>query len=118
LTRDDTWAATILAGADANNPDAAAGHPMQHVLTQAVGVREETEIHVAEHELLPGDVLLLCTDGVHGVLDTAQLTQLLSVHQDPQVAAESLIAAAIERKTRDNVTALVVRYLGQDGSHG
>lgn len=118
LTRDDTWAATILAGATESDPDAASGHPMQHVLTNVLGAREQTDIHVSERQLLPGDVLLLCTDGVHNVVDVLALTELLSARKDPQGLAESVIAAALDRKTRDNVTALVVRYISEDGSHG
>ena len=118
LTRDDTWAATLLAGDGVTDPNAVAGHPMQHVLTNAVGVREQTDIHVSTCVLAPGDVLLLCTDGVHGVLDALTLAGLLSADEDPQIVAQRVIATAIERKTADNLTALVVRYLGQVASHG
>jgi len=117
LTRDDTWAATILAGATESNPDAASGHPMQHVLTNVLGAREQTDIHISERELKPGDVLLLCTDGVHNVLDGPRVNTLLSAGGDPQAIAERVIAAALERKTRDNVTALVVRYVGGGDGH-
>ena len=118
LTRDDTWAATILGGATETDPDAASGHPMQHVLTNVLGARDQAEIHVSERQLLPGDILLLCTDGVHNVVNVAALTTLLSASQNPESLAQSVIAAAIAGKTRDNVTALVVRYAGEDGRRG
>ena len=118
LTRDDTWAASVLGGETDTNPDAATGHPMQHVLTNVLGAREQTEIHISERQLLPGDILLLCSDGVHNVLNIPALTALMSASENPQTLAESVIAAAIAKKTRDNVTALVVRYAGEDGRHG
>jgi PPM family protein phosphatase len=110
-TRDDTWAQTIL---DDVNPDATVdaskGHPMQHVLTNVLGVREQVEIHVAERELKCGDQLLLCTDGVHNVLDLAAIDALLSDGGEPRAQAEAIIRAALDRKTHDNVTALIVHY--------
>jgi serine/threonine protein phosphatase PrpC len=112
LTRDDTWAATILAAAVDADPDAVSGHPMQHVLTNVLGAREQPDIHISELTLASGDVLLLCTDGVHNVMDFDALSRLLSNGQAARAVAEGVIAMAIDRKTRDNVTALVVRYTG------
>ncbi len=109
LTQDDTWAVAMLA----EDPDAAssvASHSMKHVLTNVLGSKEHTECHIAEHQVEPGDRLVLCSDGLHGVLGTEDL---LGVLRDvPTDAAEDasrrLVAAAIERGTRDNVTAVIV----------
>jgi serine/threonine protein phosphatase PrpC len=118
-TRDDTWAATILAGRRPDaGPDAAAGHPMQHVLTSALGAREQIDIHLSERDLVDGDVLLLCSDGVHNVLDVATLQSLIVGDRDPQAIAEAVVAKAIERRTRDNLTAVVIRYRAEGGAHG
>jgi protein phosphatase len=111
-TRDDTWAASVLAGSGAEvDARALAEHPMKHVLTNALGAREDAEIHIGAGDFGAGDVLLLCSDGLHGVLDDHVLTGLLV--QD--VSADALVAAAIERKTRDNVTAVIVRCASEPG---
>lgn len=109
LTRDDSWAATILEQTpDSEMPAALARHPMRHVLTNALGAREETEIHVAEHPLADGDTLLLCTDGLHTVCAPEQLRDLLRSSEDLEQVAASLVRAAIEGGARDNVTVVVV----------
>ena len=111
LTTDDTWIAALAASGTAD-PAALATHPMRHVLTNVLGASEQVEIHVSEHSLSGGDALLLCSDGVHDVLDQPALAQLLSTAAAPHAAAQSVVAAALERGTHDNVTALLVHYNG------
>jgi protein phosphatase len=111
LTNDDSWAAAILAHDPDLTPDQLARHPMRNVLTNALGARDQVEVHVGERTLAPGDVLLLCTDGLHGVLDTGGLQRLLqAAGSDVERAARSLVDAAMDAGSRDNVTALVMRY--------
>lgn len=109
-TRDDTWAVTLLDGGVGVDAQAVAHHPMRNVLTNVLGAREQAEIHVSERELAGGEILLLCTDGVHSVLDTDTLTALMSTGDDVEVVASSVVATALARGSRDNVTALVVEY--------
>ena len=117
-TRDDTWAATILGGlGQADDPGAIARHPMKHVLTNVLGAREQADIHILERELQDGDMLLLCSDGIHNVLDDPTLSRLMAGDTPVDVVANSMIEAAIERRTRDNVTAIVLRY-SSDGRNG
>jgi PPM family protein phosphatase len=106
LTRDDSWEATVLV----QRPlDAAAPgqHPMRHVLTNVLGARDNTEIHVQDRPIAPGDVVLLCTDGLHGSVADDQIRALLVAQPTIERTAEGLVRAALERGTRDNVTALV-----------
>ncbi len=110
LTHDDSWAAKILAEDPHLTPEEIAHHPMRNVLTNVIGGGEHVEVHLTERDLRGGDVLLLCTDGVHGVLDTAALCGVLDRSPDPETAARALIQAALDQGSRDNVTALVVRY--------
>ena len=109
-TRDDTWAATVLGGD--GNASHIVDHPMRNVLTNVLGARDQTEIHLAERELVDGDMLLLCSDGVHNVLDEAALGALLAQDQSPDVIAQAVVATAMKQGTRDNATAVVVRYRG------
>ena len=91
-----------------------AAHPLRHVLTNVLGAMEP-DIHVAERELADGEMLLLCTDGVHTVVEPETLVALLSSGGDLRAIADSVVAAALERGSRDNVTALLVRYAENDG---
>jgi protein phosphatase len=108
-TRDDTWAAMMLAGSDVD-PKSLHDHPMRNVLTNVLGAREQTEVHLMERSLSDGDMVLLCSDGVHNVLDERALQELLVGGKTADAVARSVVTMAIERGTRDNVTAVVVRY--------
>jgi PPM family protein phosphatase len=110
LTQDDSWAATILAHDPRVKPADLAHHPMRNVLTNVLGAREQLDVHLTERDLQDGDVLLLCSDGLHGALDDSAVHQILRAHPDVDEAAGSLVKAALDRGSRDNVTALVVRY--------
>ncbi len=110
LTHDDSWAATILAHDPRLNAHDLAHHPMRNVLTNVLGAREQVDVHLSERDLAPGDVMLLCSDGLHGVLDADMLREILVSQPDPGEAAQSLVDAALNNGSHDNVTALVVRY--------
>ena len=110
LTRDDTWAATILAQDPEMRIEDIEHHPMRNVLTNVLGGRPTVDVHVTERVLLGGEVLLLCSDGVHGVLDAAALARILESTPDVAAAAQAIVDTALDQGSRDNVTALVVRY--------
>jgi serine/threonine protein phosphatase PrpC len=110
VTHDDSWAATILAQDPSLGPAEIAHHPMRNVLTNVLGARDQVDIHLTERPLQGGEVMLLCSDGLHGVLDADALTAILTSAQEVDVVARNLVDAAMERGSRDNVTALVVRY--------
>jgi protein phosphatase len=110
LTQDDSWAATVLAQDPSITPEQLASHPLRNVLTNVLGAREQIEVHVSEQSLRSGDVLLLCSDGLHGVLGDEAIQSVLKSASDVKVATRRLVDAAFERRSRDNVTALVVRY--------
>lgn len=110
ITQDDSWAATILAHNPKAHPSELANHPMRNVLTNALGAREQVDVHLAERDLQNGDTLLLCSDGLHGVLDAPALKKVLEQQPDPGAAARSLVEQALDHGSRDNVTALVVKY--------
>ena len=114
LTEDDTWAATILKQQNGHQTVLTAHHPMRHVLTNVLGAREQTDIHVIERDLAGGETLLLCSDGLYGVISDREIKHMLSDSRDAARAADRLVHAAVDRGTRDNVTALVVRYEAQE----
>jgi protein phosphatase len=107
LTRDDSWLSAAMEGA--MEPSGIEHHPMKHVLTKVVGLRPELQPIVAEFEFRTGDVLLLCTDGVHGVVADTALRDLLGSGKPVAEIADGVVGLAISRGATDNVTAVVVR---------
>jgi PPM family protein phosphatase len=110
ITNDDSWLANVLAQDPDADPLVLQHHPMRNALTNVVGARARTDVHVVEQMLSGGEVLMLSTDGVHGVLDDARLTTLLTGDEDPRAMAGRVIAAALARGSRDNCTVIVGLY--------
>ena len=110
LTEDDSWMATVLARDPAADLHAYRHHPMRHALTNVVGGRTRTDVHVVEETLKDGDRLLLTTDGVHGVLEDAVLERLLAAEGNPDGTADRIVRTAIARGARDNCTAIVAHF--------
>ena len=117
LTRDDSWVqkqidAGIITLEEAEN------HELRNVVTQALGNKLDIIVHQSEHEnFRSGDRLLLCTDGLHGVLSDTEMIKLLK-NSVLQTAANTLVEAAIEAGTQDNVTAVVVQLEKSGGMVG
>lgn len=109
LTQDDSWVATVLAREPGMTESALAQHPMRHVLTSVVGARADTEPQADERALAVGDVLLLCSDGLHGVLSTDEIGDVLGSTRAPDEMTATLIEGALARGASDNVTAVVIR---------
>ena len=88
-------------------PEDVAGHPMGHILSRAVGVREEIEIDRAFGGIEPGDVFLLCSDGLHGYVEEAEIRRRLG-RGSPERALDELIALTLENGAPDNVTGIAI----------
>jgi len=106
LTKDDTWLASVLGAKQAEDADPQ--HPLRHVLTSVVGTKDDVKPGAREEQLQPGDRFLLCSDGVHGKLDSAALMGLLAAAKSADEAAARIVNEALTRGTTDNSTALVI----------
>ncbi len=93
----------------------AAVHPHRSILSRALGTEPQARIDEFTEDLLPGDVLLLCSDGLSGPVP-ADVIRVALTRSDPQAAAERLIAEARRAGGPDNITAVVVRLV--EGAHG
>jgi PPM family protein phosphatase len=112
LTQDDSWVATVLAREPGMTDLALAQHPMRHVLTSVIGARADTEPDVEERAFERGDVVLLCSDGLHGAMDLTETTSLLGSHDGVADMSDALVRRALARGASDNVTAVVIRREG------
>ncbi len=112
LTKDDTWVGAMVRQGSLD-PAEAPHHPMRNVLTQAAGAREDIHVHLAEQALLDGDLLLVSSDGLHGVVEEEQIRSLLGATAGINAlndTAAALIQAAMDRGAPDNVSCIVLRY--------
>ena len=111
LTHDDSWMASVLTNDADADPAILQHHPMRNVLTNAIGTRPRTDVHVVEARLAGKELLLLSTDGVHDVLDERRLERLLAEDDHVAEIAAKIVRAALFCGSRDNCTAVVAQYL-------
>ena len=111
LTHDDTLVNAMVEGG-LLAPEKAAAHDFRHIITNVIG-GSRPGIHAEVHriDLEQGDVLLLCTDGLTGMLTDDRIATTLATMSSPQEACEQLVQIANEQGGEDNVTVVVVRYL-------
>jgi protein phosphatase len=80
----------------------------RHVVTRALGMVETMRVSVRTLRTEPGDLYLLCSDGLSGVLDDHQIELMLGEHRTPDRHVRALIEAALGADAQDNVAAVVV----------
>jgi len=90
-------------------PEEAASHPKRNVITRAVGPCETVDVDTKIVDTRTGDAFLLCSDGLHGALDDAEIAAILREHGDLADAVGHLIDRANECGGKDNVTAVLMR---------
>jgi PPM family protein phosphatase len=108
LTRDHTVVAEqvklgLLSAQEAGDA------PTRHVLSRAVGGDLVITPDTTQIQLDPEDVLLLCSDGLHGPLPAAEIAYVITRREDLQAAAQRLVAIANERDGSDNVSVQLIR---------
>jgi protein phosphatase len=109
LTTDHTLVADLLRANEISEADVST-HPYRHVLTRALGAAEDVVADVCRLEVRRGDVYVLCSDGVSGMLSPSEIEAVVSAHgDDPEALCRELIAAANQAGGKDNATAIVVR---------
>ena len=87
----------------------AADHANKHVLSRSVGVDLFVNVDTTDTQVLPGDSLLLCSDGFHGAVPEAQIGNIINNLEDVRMAAEKLVQLANELDGGDNISVQLVR---------
>jgi len=97
--------------------DEAAVHPHRSVITRALGTEPDVDVDMTSTDLAPGDLLLLCSDGLSAMVRDADIARVLEAQGlDPQRAAEALVGAANAAGGIDNVTVVLVELVeGEPG---
>jgi PPM family protein phosphatase len=110
VTKDDSWVSAAWAEGILN-PEEIERHPLRNVITKAVGAKEDIEIEVVERKLSSGDVVLICSDGLHSMIHDDKILEVLQTSPPSlEDGAARLIEAANEAGGKDNVSVVLVRY--------
>src|SRR5205085_2737578 len=108
LTKDHSY---VQEQVDLGNltPEQARYHPYSNVITRCVGASPDVEPDLYHGEARTGDIFLIASDGLTGMVDDRRLAQLLMSRAEPERKVASLIAEANGRGGLDNITAIVVQ---------
>jgi protein phosphatase len=94
--------------------DEAAVHPHRSVITRALGTDAEVEVDTLTLEVAPGDLVLLCSDGLSAMVRDEEIVRVLeSTDGAPRAAAEALVSAANEAGGEDNVTVVLFELVSE-----
>jgi serine/threonine protein phosphatase PrpC len=117
ITSDHTW---VQREVDAGRltPRGARTHRLSHILTRALGADSTDEPDLYSGVLRPGDLLLLATDGLTGMLTDRRILRILETEKPPEELVAELIITANRHGGRDNITAVVVRVFESRAAAG
>jgi protein phosphatase len=108
LTRDHTLAAEhvrmgLLSPHEADSSDT------RHVLSRSLGAGPVVNVEVSEHQVFVGDLLVLCSDGLHGALSSTEIASFVARQDNLNAAAKRLVYVANDRGGSDNISLQIVR---------
>ncbi len=107
ITSDHSWVhEQVMAGL--LSAEAARNHPLKNVVTRALGGAADPVVDVKERTLEPGDIILLCSDGLNTMLSDDEIKQVLERGGDLTPLAYQMVAEANRRGGVDNITVVLV----------
>lgn len=109
LTRDHTFVQQLVEEGRISEEEAAV-HPRRSVITRAIGVPGEIDVDVMTLDLEQGDQLLLCSDGLTGVVEDEEIAAILGDLDAPERTVERLVQAANHAGGPDNITTVLLRW--------
>jgi len=86
----------------------------KNVITRALGMQDNVEVDLTAHDARAGDVFVLCSDGLSGMISDQEILEIVTRNEDLNAACRALTALANEHGGEDNITAVVVRIDQQD----
>lgn len=114
LTQDHSYVQSLLTQGRITLAQAR-DHPRKNVIVQAIGLQDEDNLQVGENRgsLWAGQMLLLCSDGLSDVVDSAAIADILSGSEQLQARCQALVSAALEAGGRDNISVLLMAGVEQ-----
>ena len=110
LTIDHSWVNEQIVGGMIS-PDQARSHPLRNVVTRALGGKNDLQVDMKVHKIEPGDILLLCSDGLTTMMADDEIARVAGEAKgDVEKAARGLVAAANARGGEDNITVVMLRF--------
>jgi protein phosphatase len=111
VTKDQSLAWQLIE-AGAMTAEEAKAFEHANIILQALGVQDQVEVVLSQVDLRQGDVVLLCSDGLHGPVADEEILDVLTSETDLKKAGEALIQKALDRDGPDNVTVVLARFGG------
>jgi len=93
---------------------AARNHPDKNIITRAVGATDTVEIDFFHEELVPGDIVLLCSDGLTNMLEDEEIGRILREKASIEEKAQKLIEAANDNGGRDNIAVIIIDAFAEE----
>ncbi len=110
ITTDHNVAAVLVANGELTAREAK-DHPSSSSLTRFVGMQRPATPDTFIQKVKPGDRILLCSDGLYGMVDEPELVSILRADKNPDMVVQKLIKAANKAGGRDNISAVYIRIL-------
>lgn len=85
-------------------------HPRRNWITRALGTEPSVEVDLYEYSWRPGDTILICSDGLSGLVDSGDILRIIKSHAELDAAAEHLIQSALSEGGDDNVTVVLLAH--------
>jgi protein phosphatase len=111
LTADHSWVSEQVRMGFLKEAEAA-NHPLRNVITKALGTREQAEADLQEVEILVGDRLLLCSDGLNSMATDAEIEAVLIKKPAIEKACHALVDLANDKGGEDNITVVLIDRVG------
>ncbi|MEA5060578.1 MAG: Stp1/IreP family PP2C-type Ser/Thr phosphatase [Candidatus Pelethousia sp.] len=108
ITEDHSYVAELVAAGHITREEAMR-HPKRNIITRALGTREQEQADIFKGNWGPGDRLMLCTDGLFGLLDEREMTRILREENDMDAACERLVELALYGGSTDNISVALIQ---------
>src|SRR6185369_9717255 len=112
VTKDQSLAWQLIE-AGAMTPEEAKAFEHANIILQALGVQDRVEVVLSQVELRKGDVVVLCSDGLHGPVSDEEILEVMIAEPNLQKTGEALIQKALDRDGPDNITVVLGRFEGE-----
>jgi PPM family protein phosphatase len=112
VTKDQSLAWQLIEAGAMTAEDAKA-FEHANIILQALGVQDRVDVVLSRVQLRRGDLVILCSDGLHGPVSDQEIKEILTAETDLQKAGEGLLQKALERDGPDNITVVLARFDGE-----